>query len=129
MNSETTYKIDKLHIEVDLCTLIHETFTPEDRKHLIQSLSCAGDIITHVIDQLLSGCTEDGYSGWESSMCSTPLEKGRKRISEEYDYASARTIRDLEFKITLLEKELKHYKETHYDRYPPHRPTVNPSIP
>jgi hypothetical protein len=53
---------------------------------LVERLSCEDAVIKHVIDQVLNGCTENGYSGSEvidSQRVSSELQQARERIRQQ----------------------------------------------
>lgn len=53
---------------------------------LIERLSCEDAVITHVMEQVFSGLTENGYSGSEVSddlRISTPLQQAREKVRQQ----------------------------------------------
>ena len=88
-----------IKILLDPYQIMHEVMNGEQRSLLIQSLSCADDIINHVIQHVLFGFTDDGYSGsWCDSM-DTAIQKARKTIAENSGDAVKSTINDFESKV------------------------------
>lgn len=56
----------------------------DDKIQVIEALSCESEVIQHVTDQIIHGCTENGWHGsiGFSSKPSTPLEKAIREITE-----------------------------------------------
>lgn len=78
-------KVDGDKIELSFSDLLdHMDF--EDKKNLIERLSCENDIIEHVVSQITTGYTENSCSG--SRSCGTeiyphtPLDKARRKLAE-----------------------------------------------
>lgn len=57
----------------------------DDKIILIEALSCEDEIIQHVSDQIIHGCTENGWYGGKSfeGEASTPLDKAVRAVSEK----------------------------------------------
>lgn len=84
-----------------------ELISEDDKVDFMQSLSCHDVIIKHVADQIIHGCTDDGYSGSETMVSespSTPLQAARREIA-----VNASDVANKEIKA--LERALKHSKE------------------
>lgn len=56
----------------------------EDKVQLIEAISCESEIIQHVTDQIIHGCTESGWHGSTGfgAEPSTPLDKAVRDITE-----------------------------------------------
>ena len=84
-------------LEIDVFD-IFDNIPKESIPELIESLSCSEVVINHVVDQLLYGCTENGYFG---SKCikltpSTALDIAKDRIAKESGRVASERIRELE---------------------------------
>lgn len=111
-------KIEKGNLTIDLWEFLQEA-KGEQRLELIETLSCQEDIIRHVTDQVVHGCTENGYSGGEDYKLSSDLEKScaitraRRLIAQNTDEVSKGIIERLEKTIEEKEKELQYYRENY----------------
>lgn len=92
---------------LDACQLF-ENMELEEKNKLIQSLACGDDIIRHVMDQVLDGCTEAGYFGGTSGDASThgtPIDQARRRIAAGAGEVATETI-------ASLRRALEHEKKS-----------------
>lgn len=103
-----------IKILLDPYELIHDIMSGEQRNLLIQSLACSEDIIKYVMQQVLTPCTDDGYSGSSSLYMNTAIQEARLQIAKESNYAVERTIKDLELKIASLERDVAYYRSYEY---------------
>lgn len=113
-----TQKDEKFVVEIDPYEIIHEILSGHQRAMLIQSLSCAEDVIEHVCEQLIDGLTLDGFSGSWSSGYDTALQKAKKKISENSDHAVKSTITDLERQVESLKKDVDYWRNEAFSRNP-----------
>ena len=105
MDDDGTLSIDVFH-------LLHEL--PENRHiELAESLSCSDVIIGHVMDQILDGCTENGFSGSCSTGYDEPLQKYRLKIAKAANDLAKKEIDILERRL----KEMKALKIEYQDKY------------
>lgn len=84
---------------IDVMDVFYNT-SDEFKLELVERLSCEDVIIKHVIDQVLNGSTENGYSGSETidwQRVNSELQQARERIRLQGN--------------NLLVKELKRLRE------------------
>ena len=62
------------------------------------------------MQQVLDGCTENGFCGWTSASMESPIQKARLRIAKESNEATLRTIWQLENKIESLQKDVEYWR-------------------
>jgi hypothetical protein len=116
------FKLDGDKACIDIFTLLHD-YVPEDRKQeLAESLSCADAVINNVVDQLLDGSTEHGFSG--SEYCPgnvpeslSPLQKARRRIAEQSGEVAAKEIARLQRLVNSQTKRADEYAEKYFELY------------
>ena len=106
-----------LNIEINLYEILHDSITGEQRENLIQSLSCADEVIGHVAEQIIDGYTYNGFSGTWSTSRNTALQQARQRLAENTDYAVKRTIEDMEKQIEDLKSNLEYYRTNYVRAY------------
>lgn len=96
-----------------------ELISDEDKLHFMQSLSCDDIIIKHVADQLVHGCTEDGYhgslGGGNTSEPSTPLDVAKREISKSYSDFVRKEITSLENELKRQEARTLEFTSKYYD--------------
>ena len=98
----------------ELLELIEE----EDKIHFLQSLSCHESVFVHVADQIISGCTEGGYSNYIGEVQSTPntsLQNAVRRIAKNASAIADEQITELERKLKELEKSNYEWRNKYYD--------------
>ncbi len=86
-----------------------ELMTGDDKVQLIESLSCHDEVIEHVVSQISSlyGCTENGNSGWSSSVRGTcVLDKARMEIAKSSSELARDIIKKLELDLTRKDNEI-----------------------
>ena len=89
---------DKGELIIDLWDGI-EHLPKEEKLKLIETLSCADDVIKHVADQLIDGFTENVYFGSDlrgQAEPSTELGKQRRRIALSAGEIAAKEIKGME---------------------------------
>lgn len=89
----------------------------EQKNQLIEQLSCREDVIKHVSDQLVHGCTEDGYSGFTGSAasCSTAMDKAVRDIAMFSGEIAAKQIAQLERELAANIKSRNEYMNKYFD--------------
>jgi len=108
MNYETIADGKDIKLVIDPYELLHDVLTGEQRQLLIESLSCAEDVIEFVMQQVLSPCTDNGYSGLSSSdLTGSAIQRARLQIANDSSYAVKTTLKAYERKIVYLEEQLK----------------------
>jgi hypothetical protein len=110
MKYETVADGKDIKLVIDPYELLHDVMTGEQRQLLIESLSCAEDIIEFVMQQVLGAgaCTENGYSGLISTdITGSAIQRARLQITKDSSYAVKATLLAYERKIVSLEEQLK----------------------
>jgi len=108
-------------LSLDVFHLIHEL--PEARHvELAESISCSNAIITHVMDQALEGCTENGFSGSWSTSYNAPLQKYRMQIAKQATNVAKKQIEELERRLEAMEKSRDEYSDKYFELYHKDRP-------
>lgn len=107
---------DSGSLSVDIFHLIHEL--PENRiLELFESLSCADVVINHVMDQVLHGCTENGFSGSWSTSYGEPLQKYRLEIAKHSSEIAKKEIETLKTRLADVTADRDKYQNDYYDIY------------
>lgn len=103
-------------LSIDAFHLLHEL--PEDRHvELAESLACSNVVISHVMDQVLHGCTENGFSGSWSTSYDEPLQKYRMQIAKQATEVAKSQIEELERRLEMEKEEKKKYSDLYFDLY------------
>ena len=103
----------------EICIDVMDVFynTPDRFKlELVERLSCEDVIIKHVIDQVLNGCTENGYSGSEvidNLRLNSELQQARERIRQQGNNILVKEINRLR---GVLENRCK-YQDKGWNEY------------
>ena len=114
-NYDYDAKTGTINLKLSIYDLVHDVFTKENRDELIESLSCHEEIIDNVMDIVLTGLTENGFSGCISSNLDSAMQRARNRIAKESDYSVRYTIEGLERKIKNLEESVEYWRDM-YER-------------
>lgn len=97
-------------LELDIEDLLRQL--PEDQKlALMESFSCDEVIIKHVTDQLLDGCTDNGFwgaGGVASDAPYTALDKAKREVAKRSGEVAKKEIEALE---CALAREKEQHKE------------------
>jgi hypothetical protein len=97
-----------------------ELIDEEDKIQFLQSLSCHESVFAHVADQIIHGCTEDGYFSSTGEVQSTPntdLQNAVRRIARNASEIANNQITELESKIKSMEESNKNWQDKYYDIY------------
>ena len=97
-----------------------ELIEPEDKIQFLQSLSCHESVFNHVADQIINGCTEDGYSnciGEVKSMPNTSLQLATRRIAKNASEIANSQIKELESKLKSMEESNSLWQDKYYNIY------------
>ena len=97
-----------------------ELIEDEDKIHFLQSLSCNKSVFKHVADQIISGCTENGYHGSIGEVQSTPntiLQNAVRIIAKNASAIADKQITELEIKLKQLENSSSKWQRKYYDLY------------
>ncbi len=97
-----------------------ELIDEEDRVQFLQSLSCHETVFVHVADQIIHGCTEDGYFSSTGEVQSTPntdLQLAVRRIAKNASEIADGQIVELERKLKAMEKSNAEWQDKYYDIY------------
>ena len=103
----------------EICIDVMDVFynTSDNFKlELIERLSCEDVIIKHVMDQVLNGCTENGYSGSEvidNLRLGSELQQARERIRQQGNNLLVKEINRLR---EVLENRSK-YQDNGWNEY------------
>lgn len=102
----------KINIVDLLCSL-----SGEQEQQLIEQLSCSESVIKHVADQIIHGCTSEGYSGFIGSAnnCSTSLDIAVRAISKASGDIAAKEISSLERSLKSSEETKNEFMQKYYD--------------
>ncbi len=110
-----TVKFNKDHkLEFDLVDLL-DSVDAESKVELIESLSCDESILKHVVDQILTGYTENACCGAscypEHSVPRYSLSFARREISKKAGELAKETIEKLEKALGTAETRIKELEE------------------
>jgi hypothetical protein len=97
-----------------------ELIDEEDKIQFLQSLSCHESVFVHVTDQIIHGCTEDGYFSSTGEVQSTPntdLQNAVRRIAKNASEIADKQIVELERKLKELEKSNAEWQDKYYGIY------------
>ena len=107
---------DEGKLTIDAFHLLHEL--PENRHiELAESLSCSNMIITHVMDQVLQGCTENGFSGPWTTSYNEPLQKYRMQIAKQSTEVAKSQIEELQRRLEMEKEQTKKYSDMYFKLY------------
>ena len=109
-----------LAIELTEPNELLELMSEDDKLHFMQSLSSHEIIIKHVADQIISGFTEDGYSGNYSGVESKPhtaLQTAVRDISIKSGEIARKEIESLQRALAVTEKVRDEYSAKYWDLY------------
>lgn len=103
-------------LEIDICELL-DRLSEGKKIELIESLSCQDSIIKHVSDQILTGWTENAYSGRidYAIQQTSPLGKARQRVIELAPEVAREEIDRLKRFAKNAEEQQKKYEDMYYD--------------
>ena len=103
-------------LSINIFHLIHEL--PESRHiELAESISCSNAVITHVMDQVLDGSTENGFSGSWSTSYTEPLQEYRMRIAKQSNDIAKKQIEELEKRLRSMKEERDKYSNMYFKLY------------
>ena len=97
-----------------------ELIDDEDKIQFLQSLSCHESVFTHVADQIVNGCTEDGYFSGFGEVKSTPnisLQLAVRRVAKNSSLIAEAQIIELESKLKEMEESSEEWQSKYYDLY------------
>lgn len=89
-------------IQIDILSLI-ESLSDDDKKAIIESLSCWDAVVSHVTSQILDGSTENGY--WKGHIVVPEPTKNHgiawatREIARRCDQVAAKEIQRLEVEL------------------------------
>jgi len=115
--SDMIFKMDdEGKLSIDVFHLLHEL--PEDKHvELAESISCSNVVITHVMDQVLHGCTENGFEGSWSTSYGEPLQKYRMQIAKQSTEIAKKQIEELERRLKSQTEETEKYSDMYFKIY------------
>lgn len=103
------------NIVIDAFDLI-ESIPGELKVELIERLACEDEVIKHVMDQVMIGMTENGYSGTESMdelRVSSQLQQARESVRSNGNRLLMKEINRLREKV----KNLNKYYDSGWNEY------------
>jgi len=111
-------KLNKGQLTIDISNLL-DSLSPEDKIELIETLACQDTIIKHVADQILTGWTENCYSGGTSYAVEghAPLDLARKRVIELAPEVARQEIDRLKLFAKNKEEQVKIYSDKYFALY------------
>lgn len=87
----------------------------EDKLKLIESLSCDEEVIKHVIDQVLDGCTENGSCGGKYCTAHADPTRGLdfacRQVALRAGETAVSEIKRLQDAVRSKDKELEDYRK------------------
>lgn len=97
---------ENVSIEISDPSDLFEMMSSEEKSELIESLSCQDEVIKHVADQIIHGCTENGRHGWLSGGAapSTPLSVAVREIVMASSDLARKEIESLERMVEIANK-------------------------
>jgi hypothetical protein len=108
-------KLNQGKLTIDISDLL-DSLSPEDKIELIETLACQDAIIKHVADQILTGWTENCYSGGTGYSIEghTPLDSARKRVIELAPEVARQEIERLKRYAKNQEEIAKKYEDRYF---------------
>lgn len=111
MKTVVNFHNSMMDIEINVSELFND-LPIETKRQIVEILSCDEEVIDFVMDQVFNGCTETGYSGWETCGANAEpahgLDAARRRIAlNSSDLAKE--------EIERLQKELKKEIQKNYE--------------
>lgn len=105
-------------LEIDICELL-DKLSDDKKLELIESLSCQDSIIKHVSDQILTGWTENAFSGGLGYAIEqmSPLGKARQRVIELAPEVAREEIERLKRFARNAEEREKKYTDLYFALY------------
>lgn len=107
-------------IVIDFTWLL-DALTPEQKRELVDSLSCEDAIIEDVTAQLLEGWTERGSHGGKSCSAdpepSRPLDKARREIARRSGEVAQKEIEDLKRALVWQKAMEDRYSAAYFAAY------------
>ena len=103
-----TIKYEKGELHLDLHEMLGHV-TGEQKREMVESLSCDDDITRHVVAQILTRWTESGYCG--SSVCTAQgepyyaLDQAWRQIAKRSGEVAKREIERLESALKSMREE------------------------
>jgi len=108
------------HLTIELtepCELV-ELMSDKDRVEFMQSLSCHDSVIKHVADQIIHGCTEDGFHGGIAMVSDNPttaLQKAQREVAMSFSDITSREIKELELAVKRNENQANEWREKYHE--------------
>ena len=97
-----------------------ELVSEEDKIDFFQSLACEDVVIKYVSDQIIHGCTDDGYHGSTGCVAhdpSTPLDIATRYVAKNANDVARKQISSLERALKDSKQREKEWQEKYYDLY------------
>jgi hypothetical protein len=111
-------KLNQGQLTIDISVLL-DSLSPEDKIELIETLACQDTIIKHVSDQILTGWTENCYSGGTGYSIEghTPLDLARKSVIQLAPEVARQEIERLKRFAKNQEENADKYSSAYYKLY------------
>ncbi len=103
-------KIENRKLQIDVIDLLNE-LTGDDRRSLIDTLSCESDVIAAVCQQIVDGWTWNGSHGAGSLYTFSdsaywPLESARRWIAKSRDAIADQELKNAEKEVARLKEKV-----------------------
>ena len=99
------------------CELV-ELMREEDKVEFMQSLSCHDSVIKHVAEQIVHGCTKDGFHGgitMVSDNHTTALQKAQREVAMSLSDIASREIKELERAVKYHKEQSNEWCEKYHE--------------
>lgn len=107
-----------LAIELTEPNELIELIDDKDKVEFMQALSCHDVIFEHVADQIINGCTDDGFHAATSlvkSNPSTPLDRAKRRVGLMASDIAESEISNLERALERAEMQKEEFMNKYYE--------------
>ena len=107
-----------LAIELTEPNELLELMSEDDKVEFMQSLSCHDSVIKHVADQIIHGCTEDGFHGSIAMVDdnpSTELQKAQREIAMSLSDIARMEIYELVCAVKHHKKQADEWCKKYHD--------------
>ena len=110
-----------MNVTINLKSLIAQ-LSEVEKKHFYQAMSIEDAVIGHVVDQMMVGCTENGYEGtrrigvatWDRSY-PYPIERARQYMIIHAEEATKLAFKELVERCTRTEEEATKRNDEHLE--------------
>lgn len=95
-----------------------ELMSEDDKVEFMQSLSCHDSVINYVAQQIINGCTDDGFHGGVTSVSanpSTPLQNAQREVAKNSGDIARKEIESLEKALNNAVKSSDEWQDKYYE--------------